>query len=179
MAELGALYASALFKLAAEGGAIDDVYAQSLFVRDVLKDADCRRILVHPHISNASKREFFGKIFEGRVRSDLFSLLLLVIDKNRETFFLPAVKALINLIERHNRIAQAHVTSASELSGQQVLELKKILSDKLDKRVDVFVKVDPSVIGGPFINVDGYYIDRTIKTKLHDMAASMKVGCGA
>jgi len=179
MAELSALYASALFKLAAEGGAIDDVYKQALLVRDILQDADCRRILVHPHIANAAKRDFFGKIFEGRVRSDLFSLLLLVIDKNRETFFFPAVKALIGLIERHNRIASAHVLSAAELSGEQVQELKKILSYKLDKRVDVFVKVDPSIIGGPFINVDGYYIDRTIKTKLHDMAASMKVGCGA
>ena len=178
MAELNVLYASALFKLAVEGGVVDDIYQQSVFIRDVMSDAEIRKILTHPHISNAEKREFFGNAFERRIHADLFALLLLVIDKNREAFFLPAIKALINMIERYQKKAAASVLSASELSARQVAALKEVLTKKLEKHVDVNVKVDPSLIGGPYINVDGYFIDRTIKKKLHDMAADMKVGCG-
>jgi len=48
------------------------------------------------------------------------------------------------------------------------------LSKKLNKRVEVSLKVDPSVIGGFFVHVDGYFIDRTIKKHLHDMKATIK-----
>jgi len=179
MAELSALYANALFKLALEGGATDEIYGQAVYINGIFKDAECRKILVHPHISNMAKREFFSNVFEGRVHEDLFALLRLVIDKNREQFFIPAIRALIGLIERHQRKTTATVVSAAGLSAAQVASLKKILSEKLNKAVEISFKLDPSVIGGPFINVDGYYIDRTIKRKLLDLAANMKVGCGA
>jgi len=179
MAELSALYADALFRLAVEDGTVDEVYEQAAYIRDLLKDADCRRIFVHPHISDADKRAFFEKVVDGGMNKDLFALLLLSVAKNRETHFIAAMKALITLIDRYKKKAVANVVTAVELKGGQLTALKKMLSDKLDKDIDIIVRVDASVIGGPFINVDGYYVDLTIKRKLHDLAADMKVGCGA
>lgn len=179
MAELSVLYASALFNLAVESGAVDEIYEQAVMVREALADADTRRVLMHPHITNAEKRDFFGGAFKGSLHDDLYSLLLLVIDKNRESFFPPAIKTLISLIDQHRRKTSAHVLSAAGLEAGQVAVLKDILSKKLEKQVEVFVKIDPSLIGGPYINVDGYFIDRTIKRKLQDLAADMKVGYGA
>jgi len=178
MAKLSANYASAIFKLSVERGAAGEMYEQALFICDVLKDADCRRILVHPHISNAEKLSFFNDIFEGRVRGDLTAFLRLVIDKNRESHFLPAVRDLIGLIERFQGKTKANVLSAADLDEPQSAALKEILSKKLDKQVEIFVKVDPSLIGGPYINVDGYIIDRTIKNKLFDLTAVMNAGWG-
>ena len=179
MAELKALYASAVYKLALDGGMVDKTYEQALYVRDLMKDTDVRRVLIHPHITDAEKREFFGQAFGAYRDSDVFSLLLLVIDKNRESFFMPAIKSLIELIERHQKKATAGVISAVEFTAGQAEALREILSKKLDKHVEINVKVDPSIIGGPYINVDGYFIDQTIKRRLRDLAAEMKVGCGA
>ena len=179
MAELSALYADALFKLAVEGGTVDGVYGQAVLLREMLRDADCRKILTHPHIPDGEKRSFFESAFGGGMDKNLFSLLLLSIAKNRETHFIAALKELVLLIDKYNKKATANVVTAVELDGEQVAELRELLSGKLGKHVDVSVKVDPSVIGGPFIYVDGYYMDMTIKKKLQDMAAEMKVGCGA
>jgi F-type H+-transporting ATPase subunit delta len=180
MAKLSALYASALFDLAMEGGdATDEYLKQAVLLRDSLMDDECMRVLLHPHISAAEKRKLFGKVFAGQINDDLFGFLYLVIEKNREAFLLPALVALIGMIERHQRKAKARILSAAALDEKQVTALREMLAGKLNKNVEVSPKVDPSLIGGPYIYVDGYYIDRTIKKRLHDLTAHMKERCGA
>ena len=179
MAKLSALYAAALFELAVENGEVDEYLEQAVFLCDTFQDDECRRILVHPHITTAQKREFFDSAFKGRINDGLFGFLYLVIDKNREVFLVPALKALIELIDRHQGKTTANILSATELSKQQAGALKKMLSEKLKKQVELSVKVDPSVIGGLYIHADGCFIDMTIKKRLRDMAAKMKEGCGA
>ncbi|MCL2162991.1 MAG: ATP synthase F1 subunit delta [Oscillospiraceae bacterium] len=170
MAKLDALYANALFELAVERGAIDEFLTQAILLRDSLQDADCRRVLVHPHISAAKKRELFGGVFAGNIRKEILGLLYLVIDKNREAYFIPALKTLISMIERHQRRVTAKVLSASALDKAQAEALTKLLSEKLNKKVQLSFKIDPSVIGGPYIMVDGYYIDLTLKGRLLEIA---------
>ena len=61
MEKLSALYASSLFDLALEGGLVDDYLEQAILLREALQDSECRRALLHPHISAAEKRTFFQK----------------------------------------------------------------------------------------------------------------------
>ena len=179
MAKLSSLYASALFDLALESNAVDEYLSQAVLLRDALKDGECMRVFIHPHISAAEKRELFGKAFAGCINDNFLGFLYLVVDKNREAFFIPALNVLIGMIERHQRKATARVISAVALDESQVAELKKILAEKLNKSVEVSTKVDPSLIGGPYIYVDGYYIDRTVKTRLHDLTVQVKERCVA
>jgi len=179
MERLSLLYASALFSLATEKGAVDEFLEQAKFLSDVLQGAECRRVLVHPHIPASEKHEFFRKAFEGRIRDDLLGFLFLTADKNREAFLLPALTALIEMIERHNNIITARVLSAVPYGDSEAEALRELLSRKLDKKVKLSVKVDPSLLGGPYIYADGYYIDWTIKKRLRDLTVHMKEGCSA
>jgi F-type H+-transporting ATPase subunit delta len=179
MEKLSVTYATALFDLAVEKGAADEVLAQAVFLRDTLQDAEIFRAFVHPHISAADKRGLFGSAFSGHVHDNLLNLLYLVIDKNREAFLLPALASLIGMIERFQNKVTASVMSAEALDEGQIATLKSLLSAKLNKHVDVSAKLDPSVISGPYIYVDGYYIDRTVKRQLYDLTVTMKERCGA
>jgi len=179
MERLSILYASALFDLALENDAVDEFLEQAGFVRESLKGDECRKILVHPHILASEKHEFFRKIFEGRIRDELLGFLLLAADKNREAFLLPALDALIGMIERHNNIVTARVLSAVPYDASQAEALKELLSQKLHKQVELSMKVDPSLLGGPYVYADGYYIDWTIKKRLRDLTVHMKEGCSA
>jgi len=174
MERLSALYASAMFDLAKELEAIDDFLAQAVLIRDSLQEEDCRRILVHPHIPAKEKQEFFRKAFAGHIHKDLLGFLFLVAEKNREAFLLPALTALIEMINRHNRRVAAKAFFATALDKPQVAAIKDVLSKKLSKEVEVSQKVDPSVIGGPYILVDGYYLDWTVKKRLRDLTVAMK-----
>jgi F-type H+-transporting ATPase subunit delta len=116
---------------------------------------------------------------EGRIHERLFGFLCLAVDKNREAFIVPSLTELIELIRQHQRKTTAKVVSAIELNENQLASLTKMLSEKLDKQVDIDLKVDPSVIGGMYVYVDGYFIDRLLINRLSEMTVSMKERCGA
>ena len=179
MAKLDVLYATSVFELALQSGQVDEISEQAELMLSTLKDSDCKKILTHPHISNAEKLDFFGNIFGGKLHEYLMGLLHVAVVKNRETFVIPALNALLDIIKRHQKKTTAIVLTAAKLQKKQIDEIKKVLSLKLEKSVEVTVDVDESLIGGPFIRVDGYYIDQTVKKRLRDMAARMKEGCNA
>ena len=174
MDKLSTIYASALFDIAMQKDVVDEFLGQAVFLRDSLNDPDFRHVLVHPQIAAAEKQELFRTAFSGQIHDDLLGFLLLVTDKNREAYLIPALDTLIGLIERHNKKVTAKVLSAAPYDENQAESLKNILSEKLEKHVKLDMKVDPSLIGGPFIFVDGYYIDWTVKKRLHDLTSSLK-----
>jgi F-type H+-transporting ATPase subunit delta len=176
---LNVLYATALFSLALEGGAVDEFLGQASLLVDSLQDEDCQRMLVHPHISSTEKREFFRRTFSEYLHTDLLGFLFLVVDKNREAFLVSALMALIEKIKHHKNIVTARVLLASEYDEEQAAAMKDMLSKKLGKTVELTMKVDTSLIGGPYIYVDGYYLDWTVKKRLRDLTVHMKEGCSA
>ena len=177
MERLSVLYASALYDLSVQKNATDDFLSQATMLRDVLQSDECMKMLIHPQISAVEKHGFFKEAFSGKIHEDLLGFLFLTADKNREAYLLPALGLLIDMIEKSKNIVTANVLSAAEYDKKQIDELKKMLSKKLEKDVKLSLSVDPSVIGGPYIYADGYYIDWTVKKKLHDLAANMKAGC--
>jgi len=173
MERLSVIYASALFEIALEKNAVDDFLSQAIFLRDSLGDEEFQQVLIHPQISAAGKHEIFNKSFKGQIHDDLLGFLYLTADKNREAYLIPALKCLIGMIEKHKKIVTARVLSASAYDKEQSESLRKTLSTKLEKDIELDMKVDESLIGGPYIFVDGYYIDWTVKKRLRDLTKSL------
>ena len=169
MADLNYRYATALFDLALKNGKLDEFYDQAVFLRNALGDAECQQIITHPHISSKEKHDFFGSIFKDNIHDDLLGFLYLVVDKNRENYLLSSLTSFVNMTKSYKNQATAYVTSAVLLNEKQLASLTSMLSKKTGKQVEVITRVDPSLIGGLYIYVDGYLIDQTIKKQLKEM----------
>jgi F-type H+-transporting ATPase subunit delta len=174
MADLGIRYATALFDISQESGLLDDYLEQARFVRDNIKCEEVQRILTHPRITSDEKFAFLQKAFGEHIHQDLLGFMRLVIFKNREAFLLSALNKLVELIETHQRKTTARVVSAVPLTDAQAAQLTALLAKKLGKHVDVTVLVDPSVIAGISIHVDGYFLDRTVRTMLKNMKETLR-----
>jgi F-type H+-transporting ATPase subunit delta len=173
VAQLEKRYANALFELALERGLPGEYLEQALYLREVMRTPDCFGVISHPKISAARKREFLNSVFSGRLHDDLIGFLQLAVSKNRERVIVPALSAFIKIARDHLRTTRAIVISAIPLRDDQRQALAALLSRKLNKQVEINAKVDPSVIGGLYIQADGLYIDRTVKTRLHEMKQSL------
>ncbi|MCL2839726.1 MAG: ATP synthase F1 subunit delta [Defluviitaleaceae bacterium] len=174
MADLGIRYATALFEISKESGLLNEYLEQSQFLCDTLKDEDAIRILTHPRITADEKQTFLLKAFGEFVHQDLLGFMKLVIAKNREAYLLPALTKLVEMIKVHRNQTTARVVSAVPLSDGQAAQLTAILTRKLGKVVDITVVIDPTVIAGISIHVDGYFLDRTVRSMLKDMKDSIK-----
>jgi F-type H+-transporting ATPase subunit delta len=174
VADLGIRYATALFEMSEESGLLGVYLEQAQFLRDTLQDEDALRILTHPLIPADEKYAFLTEAFGKAIHQDLLGFMKLVIAKNREAYLLPALTKLVDMIKVRQNQTTARVVSAVPLTDVQAAQLAVTLSKKLGKQVDITVLVDPSVIAGISIHVDGYFLDRTVKTMLKDMKETVK-----
>ena len=177
MAELSLRYAASLFDLSLESGTLDQCLAQAATVRDVLQTGECRSIMEHPHISGIEKRSFLSAV-TGNGNDLLNRFLHLLIAKHRETVMISALDEFIRLGNSYYGITEASVVSAFALDEQRIAALKDLLSRKLGKQVDISLRVDPTLIGGFFFCVDGFYVDCSVKSQLNRMKKSVTVQGG-
>jgi len=175
MAGLSVRYATALFEIAMESGTVDETLPQAIFLRDTLKDPDCQKVIAHPHITTAEKMDFFDKAFAGSISEQLIGFLHLAIAKDRESYLVQALTDYIDMVNRYKQKTVAQVVSANALTDGQLSQLKASLSQKLNKQVDLEVKVNPGLMGGLTVFVDGYLIDRSLKKKFYDLKEDLKV----
>ena len=177
MADLGTRYATALFELSQEQGMLPQYLDQATFLRNTLQEEEVKGFITHPRVAGADKSAFFDKAFKGHVHEHLMGFLHLAVTKNREAFLLPALNQLVDMIRRHQNQTTAKVVSAAPLTDAQLAKLAALLSGKLGKQVDVLVQVDPSVIGGISIHVDGFYMNHTLRFLLRNMKDEVKETC--
>ena len=173
MAQLSSRYAMAIFNLSIKRGNLNENLDQALYLRDALKDEKCQTLLTHPRITEAAKHAFFDEVFSSHINKDLLGFLHLAVSKNREEFIVPVLSDFIDMARDFLRKTTALVVSAVPLRDDQVSSLAALLARKLNKQVTIEQKVDPSIIGGLYIQVDGYFVDRTIKTRLQDVKNSL------
>ena len=169
MADLGIRYAAALFEISEESGMLQEYQKQAQFLRDTLVGEGAVSVLTHPRISAGEKTAFLTKTYGGAIHQDLMAFLKLAVSKNREEYIVPALDKLVEMIRARGNQTTAKVVSAVPLTDSQAERLAGALARKLDKKVDLAVLVDPSQIAGLSIHVDGYFLDRTVKTMLKDL----------
>jgi F-type H+-transporting ATPase subunit delta len=68
----------------------------------------------------------------------------------------------------------ADVWSAYKLSNDFCLKLEKLLSTIVGKKVSLNVHLDPSLLGGTVIEVDGFRLDNSILGNLEQLSYHMK-----
>ena len=93
--------------------------------------------------------------------------------KNRETEILNILETFLNLVKEYKGITTAFIYSATQLSDSQLSAIKEKLSKKLNKDVIIKAYIQPELIGGMLINVDGKVIDNSIKKSLVDIKKSL------
>ena len=169
MAESQARYATALYSLSIESGQPDAFAEQAAVLRGVFQDAEYQRLINHPHITPKEKHAFLRDAFSGKIHEDLLGFLMLAIDKNREAYIESSLAAFIKLYDRYGRRTDAKVVSPEPLGEAQLKSLKAVLEKQLGKQVEIEVKLDPSIIGGLYIHVDGFFIDLTVKQRIRNI----------
>jgi len=169
-------YASALFDLASEAGALPAVEADLDTVSGLIESSDdFSRFLVSPAITNDVKSAALASIIEKAKPVELVANTLNLVARNGRLFALSAIIAEFKRLaaEARNEIS-AEVVSASALTDAQQAELAKVLQGKVGKSVSLNTRVDDSLIGGLIVKVGSQMIDTSLKTKLSAMKIAMK-----
>ena len=171
-------YAAALFDLADEARALDQVAADLRQLRAMLTAIpDLTRLLRSPILSRAAQGEALAAVAQQAELSRLVRDFLAVVARNRRLFAAPAMieAFLAKLAERRGEVT-AEVTAAQALNEAQLDALGEHLRRSVGRRVGVDVRVDPSLIGGMIVKVGSRMIDASVKSRLERLQKAMKGG---
>jgi F-type H+-transporting ATPase subunit delta len=170
-------YAAALFDLADERRALDEVAADLRELRAMLRaSGDLLRLIRSPVLSREQQGKAVEMIVERAGLSRLVRSFLAVVARNRRLFAVPPMieTFLAELAKRRGEIT-AHVSAAQPLTDAQLEALKEQLRHSIGSKVSVDVHIEPGLIGGIVVKLGSRMVDASIRSKLQRLQLAMKV----
>ncbi len=160
-------YATALFMLASEEGCLDE-FSHSLSVVCAAFDENPEylQFLSTPTIPKNERTAAIAAAFDGKVHEHILSFIQLICEHGKLCEFDECVKEFEKLCEWSRKCVTATVTSALPLDDNQKDRLVKALQKRTGKSVLLQTTVDPSVLGGLVVEIDGQRLDGSIKHNL-------------
>lgn len=176
VAGMAGRYATALFELAQEDGALEAVEKDLVSVRGLIEGSDDMRRLVRSPVFSADEQSGAMNTLLDRLSvNPLTRKFVGLVAKNRRLFsLLDIIKAYQARLARHRGEMTATVTSAHPLSDAQVSALKATLKQSFKLDVNLSASVDPDLLGGLVVKVGSRMIDSSLKTKLDNLQLAMK-----
>ncbi len=169
-------YANALFELALEGKAVDQVKSDlAAFDALVASSPDLTRLVRSPVFSADEQAKALSAVLDKAGIKGVAANFLRVVASNRRLF---AAREMIRgfnaLVARHKGEVTAQVTVAEKLNDARMNEIRDALKAVTGKDVQIDVDVDPSIIGGLKVKVGSRMVDASLRTKLNSIKFAMK-----
>ena len=174
MTEISKEYAEALFSLACEAGTERELLS-------ALKDAlgafeetpELMELLSSPGIPLSERIDAAEAIFRDGMPEYGLSFLQLLCEKRRIRSFPDCVREYERLLNERNAIVTASVTSAVALTDAERSALKQKLEKISGSTVLLDCAVDPALLGGVTVELNGTVIDGSLRHRLREVKEVM------
>ncbi len=164
-------YAKALYKYATENGDAQETYEllKGLSFRHAAID-ELKRAVLNPEISDETKGAFMLKLVGSTPGSSLDKFLLLCVRNNRANSLQKISLAYVDLYREKHEIAHVVITSAIPMPDEEAEAILGIVKRRLEaKTLEVEKVIDPELIGGFTVKIDGLVLDASVKRELNDL----------
>lgn len=167
-------YTNALFMAALESDAVEAIYADINVICDAVRRApEYIKLIDTPALDNPEKHGLIECAF-GDANALTINLIKLLSDKNSFYCFEKIVRGFNGLYDEHHNIARGEAISARPLTQAQMSSLTQKLQERLSKRVILTNVVEPEILGGIRLNIDGMQIDGSLRRRLCDIEKTLK-----
>lgn len=169
-------YGTALFEAATEVDKVDLIRDEADEILEVLKkEPELSDFINYPAISADEKKQALQNIFEGKICEELLNFLCVLIDKRRIGQFPRIIKVYKSLVDHEEGFAYGTVYSAAPLDEKRIGEIQEETSKLLNEKVKLDNEVDPNLIAGIKVLVEGKVIDASYRRKLDEMASQLNI----
>ncbi len=174
MADLVKEYGKALYDLSAEEGLESEFLGEIRAIRTLLLDNPGFPILLSsPNIAKEERLSVLDRVFSGRVHTYLLSFFKLMTQRGYAKEILPCLDEYERLWYENSGIAVAEVLSAIPLSEEEKNRLHRKLEATSGKSVEMRCSVDPSLLGGVSVILDGVKLEGSIRSQLDRLHSSL------
>lgn len=163
-------YARAAFAIARDEGKFAPWSDALAFSAHVAADPRVSALLSNPQLSRGDA----VALLSPEATSETYGRFLNVLADARRLQQLPEISGLYEQLRAEaEHVVKATVTSAAELSGDELEKIKAALRKRFGRDVEVSTAVDASLIGGAVIDAGDVVIDGSLKGKLSRLQTAL------
>ncbi|WP_313173333.1 F0F1 ATP synthase subunit delta [Stenotrophomonas sp.] len=163
-------YARAAFAIAREEGKFAPWSDALAFSARVAADPRVSALLSNPQLSRGDA----VALLTPDATSETYGRFLALLAEGRRLQQLPEISGLFEQLRAEaEHVVKATVTSAAELSGEELDKIKAALRKRFGREVEVSTAVDASLIGGAVIDAGDVVIDGSLKGKLSRLQTAL------
>lgn len=175
MAEASSLarpYAKAVFEMAQQAGAFNDWSERLQVLAQVTENDTVQQAIAAPGVD---QQQLVDAIVAaaGSEDAQVRNLVALLAENGRLTATAEMAEQYEALRAEAEKVTQAEVVSAAELSDAQRDAIAARLKDKLGTDVTITTSIDESLIGGAIVRAGDLVIDGSVRAKLERLASSL------
>jgi F-type H+-transporting ATPase subunit delta len=161
-------YAKAVFEIAAESNEFEQWQAELTVIAAIAADADILSMFENPKIDYWEKKKVLQ---EHLVSSKKLAqnLALLLVKEGRLAMVGDILSEYNRLYNSQKGVEQAIVKTAVPLTKQEKEELFTKLNKRFNKKIELEVFIDPSIISGMVVRVGGKLLDGSTRSKLKEL----------
>jgi F-type H+-transporting ATPase subunit delta len=169
---VAARYAKSLLDLAKDQNKLEVIKSDVDSMKQMMGNRDFYLLLKSPIVSPAKKKAVLEKIFSSAKMDEMTTAFArILIAKGRESNLPEIATAFLDQYKALKNITSVRITSATELTEQEMKDIKaKLLADETTGQdLAIETVIDPSIIGGFILEYDGTVYDASVTQKLKEI----------
>ena len=162
-------YAKAAFDFAVEQKAVDSWLEMLVFAAEVSKDSTLQQV-IHSSIAPDQLAQLFIQICGEQLNEYGHNLIKVMAENGRLRVLPDVLEQFEHLRALSEATAEVEVTSATELSDEQLAKITAAMEKRLSRKVKLNCKIDKSVMAGVIIRSGDMVIDGSVRGRLERLA---------
>ena len=175
MSKKADIYGSSLYDLAFEEGRTEEIMADLGLIGSLFsEEPEYRKLLSSPALTKEERKALIKEAWEGKVHQYSLNFLQLLVDEDLASEFSECQKSYKALYNREKGILEVRAVSAAPLSPEQKERLGAVIAEKTGKRIELSFSVDPKLIGGMRLEMDGKSFEGSVSHYLEELRSLLK-----
>jgi ATP synthase F1 delta subunit len=169
MEEIAQVYARALYEVAQEREATDEIRDElGQFAEALADDRSLAVFFFSPYFSTEEKKDGLNRAIEGADPA-FMNFLEALVERHRMPAIFRIRARYEEYWEEENQLLPVEVTSAIELDESIVSDIGQRIGEQTGRKVELSSQVNPDILGGIVLRVGNFILDASIRNRLNQL----------
>ena len=174
MTDLDKTYGGALYQLALEENLEDELLGQLGADCALMRETpEYLRLIGSRALPKAERLSLLDEAFSGKVHPYLLNFMKILCERDAFGRIEGCRDAFVTDYNERHGVIPAKVVSATPLTAEQEKRLTAALEKKTGKTIVLTSRVDPSLVGGMRVEMDGKRYDNTVASKMEHLRRAL------
>ena len=163
-------YAQGLYKVALKEENVTQISVRLHILKDILKSVpELNQLFITRRIQIEDKLIMLKNILDDKISDIEMDLLVLLMENGHMLLYGKVLERFDYLLDKDSEIIKVQITSSTRLSHDEAQQISSKIENQIQKKLNVKMDTDTSLVGGIKLRVGNTLIDGSISNRLQKM----------